>query len=308
MSGLNLGSLKPGSGSNKPAGSFLPEDYVRDRRERRSNILAALGFAVVMFLVVSAFFVTQRQWTSVKTQQEMINRDYATEAQKIEQLKVLEKQKAEMMEKAEITSALLERVPRSRLMAELINRMPEQLTLTEFKLDGKRVVVQPPKPDPKDAAAKAAKGARPQAVASGKKAAPAPEEKKDDKPKVLPPKFEFTVELVGLAANDEEVADYQASLKDSPLLSNVDLISSVETVVDEVGRRKFRIEAVLRTDVDARSIEPLQIPRGMAVHKPGDPLTPGWARKAGFVGQRPATPEHATADDSLDPTKSREDK
>lgn len=307
MSGLNLGSLKPGNGPNKPAGSFLPEDYVRDRRERRSNILAALMFSVVMCLVISAFFVTQRQWTSVKTQQETINRDYATEAQKIDQLKVLEKQKAEMLEKAEITSALLERVPRSRLMAELINRMPEQLTLTEFKLDGKRVVVVPPKVDPKEAAAKAAaKGARPQA---GQKGAAAADPKAEEKPKAMAPKFEFGVELVGLAANDQEIADYQASLKDSPLLANVDLISSVETMIEDVGRRKFRIEAVLRTDVDARSIQPLQIPRGHGVaRKPGEPMTPGWARKAGFVNQRPASGEQAAAEDSLDPTKSREDK
>jgi len=306
MSGLNLGSLKSGNGPGKPAGSFLPEDYVRDRRERRSNILAALIFSVVMVLVVSAFFVTQRQWTSVKSQQESINRDYATEAQKIEQLKTLEKQKVEMLDKAEITAALLERVPRSVLLAELINRMPEQLTLTEFKLDGKRVVVAAPKADPKEA--KANKG-RPQ---PGKKGAPAEDKKAaDEKPKVTPPKFEFKVELVGLAANDEEVADYHAALKDCPLLANVDLISSVESVVDDVGRRKFRIEAALRTDVDARNIQPLQIPRGMANgHKAGDPTTPGWTKRSGFLGERPRMPddERATVDDELDPTRPREEK
>ncbi len=310
MSGLNLGSLKPGggggSGQNKPAGSFLPEDYVRDRRERRSNILAALMFGVVMCLVISAFFVTQRQWTSVMSQQEIINRDYATEAQKIEQLKMLEQQKVEMLTKAEITSALLERVPRSVLLAELINRMPEQLTLTEFKLDGKRVVVAPPKADAKDAKVKG----RP-ATADARNGA-APDKKEDDeKPRVMPPKFEFKVELVGLAANDEEVADYHASLKDCPLLSNVDLISSVETVVDEVGRRKFRIEADLRTDVDARNIHPLQIPRAMAgAVKAGDATTPGWAKHAGFVGDRPRRTgdERATAGNSLDPTRPREEK
>jgi hypothetical protein len=306
MSGLNLGSLKPstpGAGA-KGAGSFLPEDYVRDRRERRSNILAALGFSVVMCLVVSAFFVTQRQWTSVKSQQESINRDYATEAQKIDQLKQLETQKVEMFEKAEITSALLERVPRSVLLAEIINRMPEQLTLTDFKLDGKRVVIAPPKPDPKDAAAKARPGA--------KKGGADDKKKDEDKPKPTPPKFEFKVELVGLAANDEEVADYHAALKDCPLLASVDLISSIESVVDDVGRRKFRIEASLRTDVDARNIEPLQVPRSMAgAHRPAADGGPGWARRAGFVGERPrrARDEQAAAnDDSLDPTRPPEEK
>ena len=81
----------------------------------------------------------------------------------------------------------------------------------------------------------------------------------------------------------------------------------METLIDEVGRRKFRIEASLRTDVDARNIQPLQIPRGLgAAHHPGDPMAPGWTKHAGFVGERPRKPaDQASAEDSLDPTRPR---
>ena len=41
--------------------SFLPEDYVRDARERRSGLFALALFVIVMGAVFSAFLVTNRQ-------------------------------------------------------------------------------------------------------------------------------------------------------------------------------------------------------------------------------------------------------
>ena len=84
MSMFNKRAENPGAG-----GSFLPEDYLRRTSERRS-ILISLGlFAVVAMGVVGAFFVTHRQWNSVRERQHEINREYATETQKIEQLNKL---------------------------------------------------------------------------------------------------------------------------------------------------------------------------------------------------------------------------
>jgi Tfp pilus assembly protein PilN len=237
-------------------GSFLPEDYLRRKAERRS-ILMSLGiFLIVVFCVVAAFFVTNRQWSSVKAQQVEINAQYAAETKKIEQLKALETQRAEMTGKAEVTTALIEKVPRSILLAELINRMPKRLTLSEFNIKSKRIVeTQTPG----------------QASADGKKPAPrslaGPQNKstikkaEEEKPKVMPTKFEFRIEMLGLAADDTEVADYYAALGQCPLLDKVELLYSGETTVDDVSMRKFRIDAVIRTEADARTIEPLHVPR-----------------------------------------------
>jgi hypothetical protein len=73
--------------------------------------------------------------------------------------------------------------------------------------------------------------------------------------------MEYTITLTGFAASDEMVADYQRELKDCALLDRVDLISSVASVVEEVSLRKFRIEAMIRPEADARKIEPLRAPR-----------------------------------------------
>ncbi|HYE03138.1 MAG TPA: hypothetical protein VD963_07875 [Phycisphaerales bacterium] len=271
--------------------SFLPEDYLRRKLERRTNLLALGMFSVVMFGVVAAFFVTNRQWSTVKRTQLEINTQYATEAKKIEQLKLLEAQKGEMLEKAEITAALIERVPRSILLAEVINRMPPELTLTEVKLTGKRVrEAPPPKPGKAPADKKprsiSASGAKAASTAGGAGAAPDAKEA----PKPAPPKFEFVFELVGLASTDERVADYHTALKQCPLLAQVDLAYSNEVTIDEVSRRKFRIEAQIRPTADARKIEPLLVPRAAPVLAPdGTPIRGGdWLSRLGLT---PANPE-----------------
>jgi Tfp pilus assembly protein PilN len=262
--------------------SFLPEDYLRQKHERRGNLISLALFCVVMFGVTGAFFVTNRQWSSVKARQREINLLYSQEAKKIEQLKVLEAQKTEMLAKAEITAALIERVPRSILLAELINRMPEQLTLTDLELDGQRI---------KEAPTVAARAARPKARSlAGKGGAKGKPEPEPEAPKPVAPKYDFKITLVGLAADDSFVADYQTALKDCPLLDNVDLLSTVAVKIDETVRRKFKIEATIRPSADARNIEPLKIPRNdpfgaTAVGPDGKPAArpAGWTKRLGFT-------------------------
>src|SRR5690554_1039472 len=117
--------LRPDMGG----GSFLPEDYVARKAETRASLISLALFGIVLGGVVAAFFVTNRQWLSVRREQELINTLYTQEARKIEQLKKLEAQKAEMLAKAEVTTALVEKVPRSVLLSELTTRMPESITL-----------------------------------------------------------------------------------------------------------------------------------------------------------------------------------
>jgi len=244
---------RPGSG-----GSFLPEDYIEKKAENRNLAIAVFLFVVVTLSVVGAFFVTNRQWSTVKQRQEEINQEYATETKKIEQLKVLEAQKQEMLEKAEVTTALIEKVPRSILLAEMINRMPQNLTLTELNLKSKRQV------EPKAAKGKPepAKGNQTRSLASARPGAKgAKEAEKPAPPKPQAPRFEFRLEILGLAGADEEVADYHRALSDCPLLDKVEILYSGDVKIEDVSMRKFRIEASLRNNADARHIEPLQVPR-----------------------------------------------
>ncbi|MGD9690598.1 MAG: PilN domain-containing protein [Phycisphaerales bacterium] len=245
--------------------SFLPVDYLQRKAESRANVVCLVLFGIVLFGVVGAFLVTNRAWSAVREQQRVINAEYTEQTRRIEQLKQLDAQQALMLEKAEIAATLNERVPRSILLAELVNRMPERLTLTELQIVSKRQAEPPPKPGPVAGPKSIGKGPAGKPGSGSKDSTP-------EAPRPKPPKIDYTLSLVGLAATDEAVADFQRSLKECSLLEKVDLVSAESVVIDEANMRKFRLEAAIRGDADARHIEPLQVPRlktAMAPKPPG---------------------------------------
>src|SRR6267142_854668 len=119
--------------------SFLPEDYLAKKAEYRTNLIS-----LVLFAVVVAFFFTNRKAQQIKEYQTTVNAEYQQAGLKIQELTQLEQQKAEMLNKAELAGALVERVPRSILLAELINRMPERLALLDFELKSDLIKVAAP--------------------------------------------------------------------------------------------------------------------------------------------------------------------
>jgi Tfp pilus assembly protein PilN len=249
---------KPFVRADQQGASFLPQDYVARKAEMRANLICLGLFGVVMFCVVAAFFVTNRQWMQVRKAQAAITTQYTQEATKIEQLKLLEKEKSEMMDKAEITTALIEHVPRSILLAELITRMPDDITLLELSLISKRIKdTQPPPKDAKQGPQiKTLSSAAPTKPAAGK-------DKPDPKDvpsaeKIIPPKFEYTLKMVGVARVNNNIADYIQSLKSCPLLENPDLKYIKEITIEKLDLRKFEIEVTIRKDADARGIEPVK--------------------------------------------------
>lgn len=232
--------------------SFLPEDYLARRIERRTNFLALSLFSVVTVGVLGAFLVTNRQWHDVKHYQEAINVRYAQAAKDIEQLKQLEDQRAQLLQKAELTTTLIERVPRSILLAELTNRMPLDVTLLELELKSARLPDPPaPAPAPGDKAA----------APKGKAARTAQGDKAEVRPASAPPRFETKLAIIGVTNTHNSVAQYVAKLQQCGLLTSVELKFSEKSMIEEREMNRFRIEASLRIDADARRIDPIATPR-----------------------------------------------
>lgn len=227
---------KPETGS-----SFLPEDYVTRKADVRSNMICLGLFVVVMFGVASAFFVTNRQWGSVKEEHKAINAAYESEAKKIEQLKSLESQRESMLERAEITVALIEKSPRSVLMASLVTSMPEGVTLLDAELASKRVTAPV---TPKAAEVKSLSGSK----KSSKKASKGSKSKSEtpEVPKPQAPKFETTLRLTGVATANEQIADYVTKLKLCDTLEAVELTYIKETVIADMTLRKFQVDAKVK--------------------------------------------------------------
>ena len=251
--------LGPSSDNNQQGGAlgggFLPEDYVQRKAEGRANIIGLTLFCAVMGTVVAAFFVTNRNWKSVHEEREAIAVQYTAAEPEIELLIKLEEQKEQMLQKAEIVTALIEPVPRSILMAELVTRMPEHMTLLTVELKGRRVADATPTKGGDAAPARTNVRGRTAGSLGGTKTG-ASAEGADDKAKIMPPRYEYTIMLTGVTPANSDVADYLDALKLSPLLRRVELHYAEPQKIKDVELRKFQISAEIDPRADARGIEP----------------------------------------------------
>ncbi|MHC5004751.1 MAG: PilN domain-containing protein [Planctomycetota bacterium] len=228
--------------------TFLPEDYLAQKAERRTNFVCLALFLVVMLGVLGAFLFTNRQLTRIKDRQAAINVQYHQAALQIEELNELEKQKQEMLHKAELAAALVERVPRSILLAEFINRMPPRLGLLEFHLSSTKIKTQQPKSGAETGDLKPRRGRTRQEAAV-------------EAQKIETPRYEVELVMVGVAPTDLEVSQFKGELTKYPLLRDVALDYTEEKEVDGRRMREFRIKMRLDPDADVRNVDPLTVPR-----------------------------------------------
>jgi Tfp pilus assembly protein PilN len=234
--------------------SFLPDDYLEQKADRRTNVISLTLFTIVMLGVFLAFLFTNQKWAEVKNEQGRINAEYQTAAQQIQEVMELETQKEEMLQKAELAATLVERVPRSVLLAELINRMPPRLSILEFELKSEQIKAVAPREDKDKDKDKRLGPKRP----ATKEQATATETKK-----VRPPRYAVSVSLVGVAPSGLEVSRYLAELNGYPLLREVTLEYSEEKDIEGQTLQQFAIKMQLAEDADVRNIEPLTVPRDL---------------------------------------------
>ena len=248
--------------------SFLPDDYLERRLQRRTNLISLSLFAVVMGAVVAAYFVTNRQRDEVLKLGNQVNADFAEAAKRLEQLETLQLKKNQMVRKAQVTAVLLERIPRSLVLSELVNAMPVALSLTELSFDTRRTRVTQ----------------APTALEEAKRKSLAEKKDKDnirDEPE--PIMTEATMQLAGIAPTDVEVAQFMATLGQNALFRDINLVFSEQFVLDKQEGRKFRIDLALNQDVDLAKFKPKMVKRDLkfnpmdkaAILRPDLPPGPG---------------------------------
>lgn len=218
--------------------SFLPQDYIARKSDAKANIFLLSFFAIVMAAVVGAFMVTYRQKVELRQHLVSVSAKYNAEAKKIEQLKQLETQRAQIMEKAQVTAALVERIPRWAVNQEIALRMAPTMRLAELKVKATRTDPTPPK----------AKDAPPPVKSltdklAGKKDEPAV-------PTIVAPMFRYNLTIIGGAKENNDIADFIRSMRESPIFDEVELAYIREGQGDENLPRKFEVSAILRQDAD----------------------------------------------------------
>jgi len=234
--------------------SFLPQDYIARKSDAKANIFLLSFFAIVMGAVVLAFFVTYEQKVELRQHLVSVSAKYNAEAKKIEQLKQLETQRAQIMEKAQVTAALVERVPRWAVNQEIALRMAPTMRLHEFKIKSTRTDPTPPP----------AKDAPPPVKSLTSKITGAKKEE-PKAPVIMAPTFRYNVTIIGGAKENNDIADFIRSLRESPIFDDVELAYIREGKGDEILPRKFEISAILRSDTDpdalSKSLQDLLVTR-----------------------------------------------
>ena len=229
--------------------SFLPEDYLDQKAEHRTNMISLSLFGIVMVSVFAAFLVTNRQWSHVRKARASNNSQYEDAAGQIKRLNELERQKDQMLTKARLAAALVERVPRSILLAELINRMPPRMGLVKIELKSDKL-----KPAVRRVTANTGSLKRPMRARSRSQIA---KQRGEDKPQVAVPRYRVKLKLVGVAPTDLQVSRYMASLSAHPLLKDVTLEYSEERKMANSRVRQFEIRMELNDKLDIRDVAPM---------------------------------------------------
>ncbi len=268
--------------------SFLPEDYVRDARERRSGIFALALFVIVMGAVFSAFLVTNRQWASVRAAQVSVNDETEKAAKEIAEMKRLEAMRAQMVEKAELARGLIEPVPRSVLLACLVNTMPSDLSLLDFEMKSEEIRSQ------RQTATQAKDAAR------SRRMTKAPEPEAPAKPE--PVRRRVNILVTGVAPDDLDVSRWMGALARLPFLSGIRLEVSEEKDVRNMQVRQFKISMKLEPDADVRGWEGLQ-----DLRTPSDPIDRGAFEGAKIMTVAPEAPAAEEHDGDIAPALTSED-
>jgi Tfp pilus assembly protein PilN len=261
--------------------SFLPEDYVRDARERRSGLFALAMFVIVMGAVFSAFLVTNRQWSAVRAAQVSINDETEKAAKEIAEMKRLEAMRAQMVEKAELARGLIEPVPRTVLLACLVNTMPANLSLLEFEMKSEELKTNR------------------QSAAQVKEAAKARRMTKTTQPeapaKPEPVRRRVNIMVTGVAPDDLDVSRWMGALSRLPFLSGVRLEVSEEKEIKGVNLRQFKISMTMEPDADVRGWEGLN-----DLRTPADPINRGALEGARIITVPPAAKVEPTTPATTD--------
>jgi Tfp pilus assembly protein PilN len=216
--------------------SFLPDDYLARKAQRRSNFVCCMLFLIVMTAIGVAFVVTEKSVAADREQNALVNKEYAAEAKRIALVQELERKRQTMAQQAELAASLLEKVPRSFILAEITNAMPAGVSLLDFALDARRQAAPVP------AAQTSAFERR-----RGKEKAAAP-------PPVAPASYRVAMKMTGIAATDVQVSQFLSQLNKSKYLSEVNLIITDLFQRDNEQLRRFQIELVLdpRAEVMSR--------------------------------------------------------
>jgi Tfp pilus assembly protein PilN len=190
--------------------SFLPDDYLDRKARRRANILCGVLAVIVLGMIVSACWYQETVTRTVEKRFNGVEKLYTEAARRIDKVNQMRAQQQQVVRRAELAASLVEKVPRSNILAEYTNCLPPGLSLLSLQMESREKFVPPPAMSAFEAKKLALEGRANQAA--------------NPQPKV----FEVYLKIDGMAQTDVQVASLMEKLKHSPLFKEVNLIFTEE--------------------------------------------------------------------------------
>jgi Tfp pilus assembly protein PilN len=173
-------------------------------------------FCIVISAIGGAFTVTERSMREINQQYADVEQQYTDAAKRIEQVQKLQDKQRTMAHQAELTASLLEKVPRSKILAEITNGIPTGVSLIDFSMQSRLVHNTPASAGPKTAFQIR------QAQVNGGATMVA------GIPVAEPRVYDVAMRLSGVASTDVQVAQFIAKLNAAPMFQDVNLLVTEE--------------------------------------------------------------------------------
>ncbi|MBC8108953.1 MAG: PilN domain-containing protein [Anaerolineae bacterium] len=218
--------------------SFLPDDYLERKAQRRTNAICAGLFLVTLIAIGSTFHFSERSNRDVDKTYDLKLREFTAEAKRIQQAEQMQEKQRTMARQAELAASLLEKVPRSFILAEITNAMPPGVSLMDFVLESKKRNLAPPQSTVGATAFEQRKATEAQKKANAAAAA-ANQQMAEMK------LYDVGMKLTGIAPTDVQVAQFIRKLNGSKLLKDVNMVITDEFTQDGEPMRKFVVECTL---------------------------------------------------------------
>lgn len=211
--------------------SFLPEDYLDRKIARRTNLICVGLFLIMIAAIGAAFYVQNRQDHGTRAELIDVNNAFTKRAEQLRQIKELQDRQQQMIEKAKVVRQLVERVPRSIILAEMVNNMPPSLSLLELNLETKAA------PPPRSLTA----------LDRAKAKQEKDQAKEQGKVEIVPRQVFLDIE--GIAKKENQITEFMGSLTHHPLFNSVGLAFIEQDTIESTDLFRFRIRMELNQEV-----------------------------------------------------------
>jgi hypothetical protein len=223
--------------------SFLPDDYLERKARRRANILCGVLAVIVLGVIVSAFQYMEKITKAVEVKYTAVEQQYTDAARRIEKVNQMRAQQQQVVRRAELAASLVEKVPRSNILAEFVQAMPPGLSLLNLAMESRERAGSVPPSMTAFEQKKAALEGRTAALP------------------IAPKVYDVFLKLEGIAPTDLQVGDFMEKLKRSTLFRDVNLLYTEsfkpQTTSAQAAQgkgeeviRKFQIEMSLNPDAE----------------------------------------------------------